>query len=78
MDVMLHRMANTRAVACLFCLLPLGCSTSHEESAYDRQDQALKDPFGYNPDPKKSSQLSVTGDGDKDALRRDVDRVLNP
>jgi hypothetical protein len=61
----------------VFVLLADGCSTTKESSTYDRQEQALKDPFGYNGDPKKSD-LSVTGDGDKDALKRDVDHVLNP
>jgi hypothetical protein len=64
-------------LASAFCAFPQGCGSSHEESAYDRQEQALKDPFGYNSDPKKS-QPTVTGDGDKDALKRDVDHVLNP
>jgi hypothetical protein len=66
----------------VFCLLGIGllasgCASNHEQSTYDRQEQALKDPFGYNPDLKKS-ELSVDGDGDKDALKRDVDHVLNP
>jgi hypothetical protein len=59
------------------CLLATGCSSTKETSTYDRQQEALKDPFGYNPDLKKSGS-SVTGDGDKDALQRDVDHVLNP
>ena len=61
----------------VFSLLATGCGESKEPSVYDRQEQAIKDPFGYNPDPKKSD-LSVSGDGDKDALKRDMDHVLNP
>ena len=58
-----------------------GCAnnppTTQPASAYDRQEQALHDPFGYSPDLKKTD-MSVSGEGDKDALRRDVDHVLNP
>jgi hypothetical protein len=61
-----------------FCFfLATGCGESKDPSLYDRQEQAIKDPFSYNPDPKKS-ELSVTGDGDKDAMKRDVDHVFNP
>ena len=55
----------------------MGCGESKDPSPYDRQEQALKDPFSYNPDPNKSD-YSVTGDGNKDALKRDMDHVLNP
>jgi len=64
---------------CLLLVLP-GCGPQPDQpSAYERQEKALKDPFGYNPDLKKSD-MSVSGNGefDKDGLHRDLDHVLNP
>jgi hypothetical protein len=69
----------------LTCGLFWGCgcaqdsSTTPSSSMYDRQQQALRDPFGYNPNLKKSD-MSVSGNGefDKQGLQRDVNDVLNP
>ena len=57
-----------------------GCAKSPpRETAQERQDRALKDPFGYKPD---WSNTNVSGGGttdlDKDGLRKDLDHVLNP
>lgn len=64
----------------LGCLVVAGCNgQSTQDAAVERQDKALKDPFGYSPDLKKSD-MTVTGNGsfDKEALKRDVDHVVNP
>ena len=72
------------SVVCLllFWFLP-GCgpsqqSTTQPSTVYDRQQQALRDPFGYTPDLKKSD-MNVSGEGDNGAgLRRDLEHVANP
>lgn len=56
----------------------VGCGGSDSTpTTTERQDKALKDPFSYSPDLNKNS-TTVTGNGDKDALKRDVDHVFNP
>jgi hypothetical protein len=64
--------------------LIVGCSSSHPttrpSSAYDRQQAAMHDPFGYNPNVDKNSDISG-GDIktlDRKAMRKDIDDVLNP
>ena len=64
-----------------FCLLQ-GCADSaktRQPTAQERQDRALKDPFGYKPD---WSNTGVSGGGtadlDKDGLRKDLKNVLDP
>lgn len=59
-------------------LLP-GCGPSEQPTARERQDKALKDPFGYSPD-NKNSDMTVGGRGelDKPGLKRDLDHVINP
>jgi len=75
-------MRNTCIAACGLALFVLGCSHSPAQkgpTARERQDRAMKDPFGYKPD---WSNTSVSGGGtadlDKDGLKRDLDHVLNP
>ena len=60
-----------------------GCSSSHPTTrpagAYDRQEAALKDPFGYSPlDDNQSISGGKINELDKNAMRRDIDHVLNP
>jgi hypothetical protein len=59
----------------------IGCAqdgpTTKPASMYDRQEQALHDPFGYTPDLKKSD-MSVSGENDPNGLRRDLHDVFNP
>jgi hypothetical protein len=44
-----------------------------------RQDQALKDPYGYNPNLKQDEyKVSGNGDFDKQGIKRDWDHVINP
>lgn len=57
-----------------------GCADAPpRETAQERQDRALRDPFGYKPD---WSGTGVSGGGtaelDKEALRKDLDHVFNP
>ena len=71
------------SAACGLALLTSGCSTKGstkskpEPTAQERQDRALKDPFGYKPD---WSNTSVGGNGtadlDQDGLRKDLHNVF--
>ena len=56
-----------------------GCGSGNQPTAQERQDKAVKDPFGYSPD-LKNSDMSVSGHSefDKQDLKRDVDHVINP
>ena len=59
----------------------IGCAqqgaTTQPATMYDRQEQALHDPFGYTPDLKKTD-MSVSGENDPGGLKRDLDHVFNP
>lgn len=54
-------------------------ASAPSNSMTSRQDQAIRDPFGYTPD-LKNSDMSVSGHGtfDKEGFDRDKDFVLNP
>lgn len=70
--------------ALCICLLA-GCSrqgqqpASRPSTARDRQDQALRDPFGYSPDVEGTD---ISGGGlsgfDRDGFRKDMKNVLDP
>ena len=53
--------------------------TTRPADAYDRQDAALHDPFGYSP---MKDDMNISGgklnEYDKNAMKRDIDHVLNP
>ena len=80
-----HRRRRWRSVLAIGLLAGLGLavagcggqSAQDEETA--KQQKALKDPFGYSPDPNKADE-TVSGNGsfDKQGLKRDLDHVLNP
>ena len=83
---MRERRRHIRAVRRLRCagfvvfgMLLAGCEHANQSSTIDRQEKTLKDPFGYSPD-MKNSDMTVSGHGelDKQALKRDVDHVINP
>ena len=66
-------------------LLVGGCAsnaskpTTRPSSVADRQDAALKDPFGYSPDMGGSDSSSGDiGKYDREGMRKDLDHVLNP
>lgn len=71
------------ALIILAFALGAGCAsdkpTTRPANLSDRADQALRDPFGYEPMKDKED---VSGGGltdlNKDALKKDVDHVLNP
>lgn len=66
------------------CLLLLaGCAshpTTQPSDASQRADEALRDPFGYNPQSQKYPDVSGgdLGHFDKNAMGKDLDDVLNP
>jgi hypothetical protein len=66
-------------------VLPLGCTSSHPTTqpttASQRQDAAMRDPFGYKPDMSDSNTISGDGDVghyDRKAMRKDLNDVFNP
>lgn len=79
------RARRVTTAACGFAAFALfacaaGCADGErKETAQERQDRALRDPFGYKPD---WSGTGVSGGGtadlDKEGLRKDLDHVLNP
>ena len=72
-------------VLCVLCgsLCFCGCQhnepTSRPAGAYERQEAALNDPFGYSPHMDKPD---ISGGDlktlDKKAMKKDIDHVLNP
>ena len=70
-----------------FCVtLPVGCAkkgepgaTSRPSTLRERQDKALKDPFGYSPDVDRTD---ISGGGltgfDRDGFGKDMKNVLDP
>ena len=75
------RIGSLAMIACAFVLAFqfIGCGPSTQPTAEDRQNKAIKDPFGYSPD-LKNSDMTVSGHSefDKQDLKRDVDHVINP
>ena len=76
------RASSLLFLTCVSLLIVSGCGASHpttQPSMYEQQDRALRDPFGYSPDLKKTD-MSVSGNGefDQKGLQRDLDHVLNP
>jgi hypothetical protein len=75
----------------LFCVLPsaicigsLGCAeqkgpTTRPETARERQDRAMRDPFGYSTETGKAD---ISGGGisdfDREGFNRDLNNVLDP
>jgi hypothetical protein len=63
------------------CALLVGCAQDNtpRSTMRQRQDQAMKDPFGFQP---SFNPDSVGGGGtldfDKNAFRRDVREVVDP
>src|SRR5688572_8540685 len=68
------------------CLVLVGCGsqattqpTSRPATSRERQDRALKDPFGYSPEVDRTD---ISGGGlsgfDKDGFRKDMKNVWDP
>ena len=65
-----------------FCLAACSSNkhpTTRPADAYERQDAAMRDPFGYSPLGEKPD---ISGGGisdyDRNGMKKDVDHVLNP
>jgi hypothetical protein len=78
-------MLNHLRVSAFVCgsILLVGCApdpNKQPSSLAERQDAALKDPYGYKPDMNQNTDISGGGlfDLDKEAMRKDMDRVFNP
>ena len=83
--------AGGRLLFCLlpsvFCLAFSGCQqnaattqpTTKPSTARDRQDQAMKDPFGYSANPE-NADISGGGltDFDRGGFKKDLKNVLDP
>jgi hypothetical protein len=57
-----------------------GAPTTRPATAYERSENALKDPFGYSPDVGKPDDITA-GSGaqfDRKAFDKDANDVLNP
>jgi hypothetical protein len=52
--------------------------TTQPVSASDRQDAAMRDPFGYKPDMSNDISGGEYNEYDKKAMRKDIDHVFNP
>jgi hypothetical protein len=71
---------------CVHLWLVAGCSWDSQKQpatrpsgVAERQDAALRDPFGYSPnmDQRDVSGGSL-GNYDRAGMKRDIDHVLNP
>jgi hypothetical protein len=70
-----------------FCLAVSGCQqnaattqpTTKPSTARDRQDQAMKDPFGYSANPE-NADISGGGltDFDRGGFKKDLKNVFDP
>jgi len=66
------------------CALAAACAdkkkpTSRPATVKERQDQALREPFEYGPDPDMPDVTGGdTGQLDKKGVKRDWDRFWNP
>jgi uncharacterized protein YijF (DUF1287 family) len=81
-------MSVTALLSAVFTVgLASGCNADNKDRApttkparlAERTDKAIEDPFGYSPSFDRTDiSGGDVGTMDKDGLRRDVDRVLNP
>jgi hypothetical protein len=67
-----------------FWLLVPSCASSDKRpstqptSMSERQDAALRDPFGYKPDMSRDVSGGDIGHYDRDGMKKDLNHVLNP
>ncbi len=64
-------------IGCTFTAALFGCAdsaapTTQPVSAYDRSENAIKDPFSYSPDVGKPEDIT------NGSIKKDADDVLNP
>lgn len=61
-----------------------GCASSDKKpttqpsSMSQRQDEALRDPFGYKPDMSRDVSGGNIGHLDRDGMKKDLNNVFNP
>jgi len=75
--------SSSRLILCILLLAGLGiagCGSDQSSgNMTDRQDKAMRDPFGYSPDMNRTD---ITGGGvgnfNKNAFGKDLDDVVNP
>lgn len=70
-------------LATCFWLLAPGCASDKKQpttrpSMSQRQDDALRDPFGYKPDMSRDVSGGDIGHLDRDGLKKDLNNVFNP
>jgi hypothetical protein len=52
--------------------------TTRPSNMSQRQDAALRDPFGYKPDMSRDVSGGDIGKLDRDGLKKDLNNVFNP
>lgn len=67
-----------RGVAAAGMALGVACSDNASPSASERQQEMLRDPFGYKMDDKYDISGGNINQLDRDALKKDIGNVLNP
>ena len=53
-------------------------ASTQPTSMSQRQDAALRDPFGYKPDMSRDVSGGDIGHLDRDGLKKDLNNVFNP
>lgn len=56
----------------------MACSDNLSPSASERQQELLRDPFGYKMDDTNDISGGNINHLDRDALKKDIGNVLNP
>ena len=60
----------------------VGCASDKKPttrpSMSNRQEEALRDPFGYKPDMNRDVSGGDIGHLDRDGLKKDLNNVFNP
>ncbi len=83
MSAEINRVVPISLCVCVCMSLLAGCAsdkkpTTRPTSMSERQDAALRDPFGYKPDMSRDVSGGDIGHLDRDALKKDVNNVFNP
>ena len=71
-------------LSCVHLWMIPGCAsdkkapTTQPSSMSQRQDAALRDPFGYKPDMNRDVSGGDMGHLDRDGLKKDLNNVFNP
>jgi hypothetical protein len=68
----------TVIVGCALLTSSLACSDNRAPSAEQRQEELLRNPFGYKSDDKQDISGGDIHRLDRDAMKKDLGNVLNP